>query len=91
MGPIAAAIREKLTLAFQPMRLELTDDSDKHAGHAGHNPGGESHFTVIIESNAFYGLSRVARQRAVNQALSVELAGAVHALSIKAIAPGEPV
>jgi len=90
VGPIAAAIREKLTLAFQPMRLELTDDSDKHAGHAGHNPGGESHFTVIIKSNAFDGLSRVARQRAVNQALSVELAGPVHALSIKAIAPGEP-
>jgi len=90
MGPIAAAISEKLTLAFQPVRLELTDDSEKHAGHAGHNPGGESHFTVIVESSAFAGLSRVARQRAVNAVLRQELAGPVHALSIKALAPGEP-
>jgi BolA protein len=89
LGPIAAAISEKLSLAFQPARLELTDDSDKHAGHAGHNPGGESHFTVVIESAAFAGLSRVARQRAVNEALRQELAGPVHALSIKALAPGE--
>ena len=89
MGPIAAAISEKLTRSFRPSRLELTDDSDKHAGHAGHNPGGESHFTVVIESAAFSGLSRLARQRAVNETLRQELAGPVHALSIKALAPGE--
>ena len=91
MGPIAAAISDKLAAAFQPTRLELTDDSEKHAGHAGHNPGGESHFTVVIESAVFAGLSRVARQRAINEALRQELAGPVHALSVKALAPGESV
>ena len=90
MGPIATAISEKLTRAFQPSRLELADDSDKHAGHAGHNPGGESHFTVLIESAVFVGMPRVARQRAVYAALSQELSGPVHALSVKAFAPGEP-
>ena len=66
MGRIAQSISDKLNTAFQPTRLELVDDSDRHAGHAGHNPGGESHFTVIVQSAAFSGLSRVARQRAVS-------------------------
>ena len=89
MGPIFEALQRKLNAAFQPTRLEIVDDSDRHAGHAGAREGGESHFTVTIESAAFAGQSRVARQRAVNAALAEELAGPVHALSIKALAPGE--
>jgi BolA family transcriptional regulator, general stress-responsive regulator len=89
MGEVADRIRDKLTKAFTPSRLDIVDDSDKHKGHAGHNPGGESHFTVLIESPAFAGVGRVDRQRRVNHALAEELAGPVHALSIKATAPGE--
>jgi BolA protein len=89
MGLIITAIRQKLTDALQPTRLEIVDDSDRHAGHAGAREGGESHFTVTIEAAAFAGQSRVARQRAVNTALADLLAGPVHALSIKALAPGE--
>lgn len=89
MGPIITAIRQKLTDALQPTRLEVVDDSDRHAGHAGAHEGGESHFTVTIEAPSFAGQSRVARQRAVNAALADLLAGPVHALSIKALAPGE--
>lgn len=89
MGPIFELLRHKLNAAFQPTRLDIVDDSDRHAGHAGAREGGESHFTVTIESAAFAGQSRVARQRAVNTVLAEELAGPVHALSIKAIAPGE--
>ena len=89
MGAIIEAIRDKLTTAFEPVRLEIEDDSARHAGHAGARPGGESHFNVLIESAAFAGTNRVARQRMVYRALSEELAGPVHALSVKALAPGE--
>ncbi len=89
MGAIFEAIRDKLTNAFQPTRLEIEDDSSRHAGHAGARPGGESHFNVTIESAAFAGTPRVARQRMVYRALVDELAGPVHALSVKALAPGE--
>lgn len=89
MGAVTETIRRKLEAAFSPSRLDVVDDSDKHKGHAGHREGGESHFTVIIESAAFAGVSRVERQRRVNRALAEELAGPVHALSIKASAPGE--
>lgn len=89
MGAVTETIRRKLEAAFSPSRLDVVDDSDKHKGHAGHREGGESHFTVIIESAAFAGVSRVERQRRVNRALAEELAGQVHALSIKASAPGE--
>jgi BolA family transcriptional regulator, general stress-responsive regulator len=89
VGPIAKALRDKLTHTFQPVRLELVDDSDRHAGHAGHRSEGESHFTLVIESAHFSGMSRVARQRAVHAALKDELAGPVHALSVSALAPGE--
>jgi BolA protein len=68
----------------------VEDDSARHHGHAGAAPGGESHFNVAIESPCFEGLSRLQRQRAVLRALADELAGPVHALSIKARAPGEP-
>jgi BolA protein len=89
MGAIFDAIQDKLTAAFQPTRLEIVDDSHRHAGHAGAREGGESHFNVTIESPAFTGTARVARQRMVYHALADELAGPVHALSVKALAPGE--
>jgi BolA protein len=89
MGAMAEVMRSKLEAAFAPERLEVVDDSAKHAGHEGARPGGESHFTVTVVSAAFAGLGRVERQRRVNAALREELAGPVHALSIKALAPGE--
>jgi BolA protein len=89
MGAIFEAIQHKLTDAFAPTRLEIEDDSARHAGHAGASPGGESHFNVTIESAAFAGAAKVARQRMVYRALADELAGPLHALSVKALAPGE--
>jgi BolA protein len=89
MGAIFDVIRDKLNAAFEPLRLEIEDDSARHAGHAGARAGGESHFNVIIESEAFRGLGKVARQRLVYHALAEELAGPVHALAVKALAPGE--
>ena len=89
MPTIADSIRTKRTAAFNPSRLEVVDDSARHAGHAGAREGGESHFNVLIEAEAFAGLSKVARQRQVYGALSDLLAGPVHALSLKALAPGE--
>lgn len=89
MPSISDSIRTKLTAAFSPSRLEVVDDSARHAGHAGARPGGESHFNVLIEAEAFAGLNRVARQRRVHGVLSDLLAGPVHALSLKALAPGE--
>ena len=89
MGAVAESLRAKLTTAFTPSRLQVDDDSARHAGHAGAREGGESHFSVVIVSAAFEGVSRVARQRMVHAALADELAGPVHALSVKALAPGE--
>lgn len=89
MGAMAETIRRKLDNAFSPAKLEVMDDSDKHAGHAGHREGGESHFTVVIEAAAFQGVARVQRQRKVYGVLAEELAGPIHALSVKATAPGE--
>jgi BolA protein len=88
-GPTAAAMRRKLAEAFAPATLEVIDDSARHAGHAGSRDGGETHFNLVIVSEAFQGLSRVERQRRVNRVLAEELAGPVHALSIRALAPGE--
>ena len=89
MGAISETIRDKLTAAFQPSRLEIEDDSARHHGHAGASASGESHFNVLIEAAAFKGAAKVARQRMVYRALADELAGPVHALSVKAVAPGE--
>lgn len=88
-GSVTQALRAKLETAFRPERLEIVDDSARHAGHAGARAGGESHFNVVIVSAAFEGLTRVERQRRVNAVLREELAGPVHALSIKASAPSE--
>ena len=82
-------ILEKLRAAFAPDRLEVTDDSHRHAGHAGARPGGETHFNVYIVSDAFRGKSRIERHRMVNGALSSELAGSIHALAIRAESPDE--
>ena len=82
-------IAEKLTKAFNPESLDIVDESHLHAGHAGHRPGGESHFRVYIVSDAFRGKSRVDRHRLINATLSVELAERVHALAIHASAPCE--
>lgn len=89
MGAIAEVIRDKLTKAFKPSRLEVEDDSARHHGHSGAREGGESHFNVLIEAEAFAGRPKVARQRMVYQTLAEELAGPVHALSVRAVAPGE--
>jgi BolA protein len=86
---VADAIREKLTVRFAPSRLEVVDESHRHADHAGTHPGGESHFAVTVVSTAFAGLNRVARQRLVYETLADELAGRVHALSLTTLAPGE--
>jgi BolA protein len=82
-------ITEKLTKAFAPRSLDVVDESHRHEGHAGHRPGGETHFRVYIVSEAFQGKSRLERHRMVNETLSGELAGGVHALAIHAAAPGE--
>ncbi len=86
---VAATMEEKLRAALSPVRLEIEDQSHLHAGHAGAREGGESHFAVIVVADAFEGLTRLARQRLVNEALAEELAGPIHALSIRALAPGE--
>jgi BolA protein len=88
-GPIAREIEERLRAALAPTRLAVINDSAKHHGHAGDDGSGESHFTVEIEAEAFAGKSRVDRQRAVNAALGNMLEGRVHALAIRAKAPGE--
>jgi len=79
----------RLTEALQPTKLELIDDSERHRGHGGYNPAGESHFSLTISSPAFADKSRVERQRLVHKALGDVLDERVHALSIRATAPGE--
>ena len=86
---VRAHIAEKLNAAFAPQSLEVVDESHQHEGHAGHRPGGETHFRVHIVSEAFRGKSRIERHRMINRTLSSELAGGVHALAIHARAPGE--
>ncbi|MFW2831621.1 BolA family protein [Sphingomonas sp. ID0503] len=88
-GPVAAEIHARLTAALSPERLVVTDDSERHRGHAGHDARGESHFTVEVVAAAFAGQSRVARQRLVNAALADLLAERVHALAIRARSPDE--
>jgi BolA protein len=82
-------IREKLSAALQPTRLEIVNQSHLHAGHRGSPGTGESHFSVLIEARIFSGKSRLERHRLVNDTLAAELKGTVHALAIAAYAPGE--
>lgn len=88
-GPLAREIEQLLATAFAPTRLEVINDSARHSGHSGDDGSGESHFTVEIESAAFAGVSRLQRQRMVNAALGDIPGERVHALAIKAKAPGE--
>lgn len=88
---IATAIEEKLTAAFRPLHLKVTDESHKHKGHAGARPEGESHFHVEIVSAAFAGKSRIERQRLIHAVLAEEMAAHVHALSTKILTPDEEV
>ena len=85
----ADVISRKLTTAFAPESLRVEDESHQHEGHAGHRPGGQTHYRVYIVSEAFRGKSRIDRHRMINQTLAQELAGGVHALAIHAAAPGE--
>ena len=93
-GPIATIIRKKLTTALSPARLEIEDDSARHAGHHHEGgmdaqAGGESHFNLTVVAAVFEGQGRVQRQRTINALLRDELAGPVHALSIRALTPAE--
>jgi BolA protein len=87
-GPVATEMLKRLA-TLSPTKVELIDDSEQHRGHGGYNPAGESHFTLKIESPAFVGKSRVERQRMVYAALGELMDARVHALSIRATAPGE--
>jgi BolA protein len=87
---VADTIRDKLTARFAPSRLEIVDESHRHAGHAGARPEGETHFAVTIVAPAFKGLNRVARQRLVYETLADELATRIHALSLTTRAPDDP-
>jgi BolA protein len=82
-------ITKKLSEAFSPESLDVVDESHLHEGHAGHRPGGETHFRVYIVSKAFTGKSRIDRHRMINSTLAAELGGSVHALAIHAHAPDE--
>jgi BolA family transcriptional regulator, general stress-responsive regulator len=84
-------MREKLMIALNPTRLDLVNESHLHAGHSSSPGTGESHFRLLIVSDDFTGKSRVARHRIVNDVVQDELRDGVHALAIKALAPGEPV
>ena len=79
----------KLTSALDPARLEVVDDSESHRGHGGWREGGETHFDLVAVAAAFEGQSRVGRQRLVLDALSTEMAGPVHALSMRCLTPAE--
>jgi BolA protein len=88
-GSAAREIETLLREAFAPTRLDVINDSAKHHGHAGDDGSGESHFSVVIESEAFAGKSRLERQRMVNRALGDIPGQRVHALAVRALAPGE--
>ncbi|WP_375392959.1 BolA family protein [uncultured Sphingomonas sp.] len=89
-GPMAQRIADRIVAALAPTRLDVSNDSAQHRGHMGDDGSGETHFSVAVESAAFAGLGRVARQRLVNHALADLLApGGIHALVIRARAPGE--
>lgn len=87
LGPVGKSLEHKLRAAFQPSVLNVIDESNQHAGHAGSHPLGESHFRVTIVSEVFRGKPRVACHRMVNDVLAQELKRRVHALAIEASAP----
>lgn len=87
--PVAAMIRERLTAALQPERLEIIDQSALHLGHAGARPGGETHFRVVVFAESFRGLSQIQRQRRVYRALGDLMQTDIHALAVAAKLPEE--
>jgi len=89
LGPVGESIAAKLMTAFAPRALRVIDESAMHGGHAGARPEGESHFRVQIVSEAFTGMNRVARHRAVNDALTEQFEAGLHALAIQAQTPEE--
>jgi len=88
-GPVATEMLACLNSALSPTAIELVDESEQHRGHGGYNPAGESHFSLRIESPAFIGKNRLERQRMIYAAIGDLMRERVHALSIKAAAPGE--
>lgn len=86
---IAHQIRDRLTVALHPERLEIVDESHRHVGHPGSRPGGETHFRVEVVATVFQGKSRLERQRLVYAALKDEMSQRIHALSLVTRAPGE--
>ncbi len=88
-GPVARMLRERLEATFAPRRLVIENQSERHRGHAGWDPSGESHFAVLLVAEAFEGKSRLARHRAVHAALGELLRSRIHALSIRALTPAE--
>ncbi len=76
-------IRENLLRALKPGHLEVIDESEKHRGHAGYQEGGQSHFHVVIQADSLRGLSRIARHRAVHEAIGKDLMTEIHALSVE--------
>ncbi|WP_448586268.1 BolA family protein [Thermaurantiacus sp.] len=89
MGEVEKDMRARLEAALAPTRLQIVNDSARHAGHLGDDGSGESHFTVRIESAAFAGKSRLVRQRMVKAALADLLEARIHALALRCLAPGE--
>jgi BolA protein len=89
MTPRAARLEAVLTGTFAPVLLRVTDDSADHAGHAGAQPGGETHYSVLLVAGAFRDMNRVARSRAVHAALAAEFSGGMHALSLTLRTPEE--
>ena len=91
LTPVETQIRERLLVALEPTRLDVINESHLHAGHRGSPGTGDSHFRVVVVSAKFAGLTRVARQRLVNQALAPLMGKPVHALAMQTLAPGEAV
>lgn len=85
----AQSIHDRLTQAFAPEHLRVTDESARHAGHAGARPEGETHFDVLIVSSRFARLTRVERQRRIYAELAEEFGAGLHALSLTALTPEE--
>lgn len=89
-GPLRAdRLRTALASAFRPSELHVSDDSALHAGHAGARPGGQTHYSVVLVSDAFRGMSRVERHRAVHAALEAEFGNGLHALALRLLTPEE--
>ena len=86
---VADTIRSKLGVALDPERLEITDESHRHVGHAGARPQGETHFRISVVSSRFHGLSRVVRQRLVYRALAADMVTDIHALALTTLTPEE--